>query len=452
MKTSKDMKRVITKIAVFSLLTFSTALQAQNTNGPGSLAFDNAVKTQAVNNISSLLEENYVFPDVAKKMGALVRNRLTGNAYDTINDPQVFAMTLTADLQSISHDKHLRVMFSPENARMIKDAEKSGEDPDDKWFFEKMKRENYGFRKTEILNGNIGYIDIRNFAPADLAKETIASAMQFVSGTDAIIFDLRQNGGGDPDGVRLLCSYLFGKEPVHMNDIYSRQKDETKEFWTLKSVDGEKRPDVPVYVLTSHFTFSGAEEFAYDLKNQKRATIVGEVTGGGANPGGMMYVNNSFVVFVPRGRAINPITKTNWEGVGVQPDVNVPSEKALEQAEILALQKISSGKKDGKDKNHYQWMIDGLQGLMDAPVVSENTLKSYEGSYEDRIISFDDGCLFYQRKGRPKYKMTPISQDTFAFKDIDYFRVKFNTDSGGKVTSLTGMYDDGHTDESARTN
>ncbi len=451
MKTTY-MKEVLKKLIMLSLLLIIPVVQAQDKKSSGSKAFDITAKTEAVNNISNLLDKNYVFPDIAKKMNELIKTQLRNNAYDTISDPMVFADVLTGDLQSVSHDKHLRVMFSPENAKMIKDAEKKGEDPDDKWFFEKMKRENYGFKKTEILNGNIGYIDFRNFAPSEIAKETIASVMQFVSGTDAIIFDLRQNGGGDPDGVRLLCSYLFGSEPVHLNDLYYRENDETKEYWTLKKVDGKKMPNVPVYLLTSSYTFSGAEEFAYDLKNQKRATIVGEVTGGGANPGGMMYANSNFVVFVPKGRAINPITKTNWEGVGVQPDVNVASDKALEQAQILALGKISGNITDEKDKKRYAWMIEALQGLMDTPALDDITLKNYAGTYEDRVITYENGNLFYQRKGRPKMQMTAIGTDTFMFKDIDYFRIKFVKDSNGNITGLNGLYDDGHTNSAQRTN
>jgi C-terminal processing protease CtpA/Prc len=327
--------------------------------------------------------------------------------------------------------------------------EKNG-DGGDKMFLEQMKRENYGFKKVEILGGNIGYIDFRNFAPSDYSKETVASVMNFISSTDAIIFDIRKNGGGSPDGVRLICSYLFGKEPVHINDIYTRKDDHMEEFWTLRKVDGKKMPDVPVYVLTSRFTFSGAEEFAYDLKNQKRATIVGEVTGGGANPGGMNYVDNNFVMFVPGGRAISPITNTNWEGTGVQPDVEISSEKALIKAQTLALRNISAKTKEADRKKHFEWMIESLEGTLNAPSVDAGILKSYTGDYGDRLITYENGTLYYQRKGRAKYEMTAMSKDIFMFKDIDYFRIQFNKDSNGKVTELIGIYDDGHKDKSQK--
>jgi C-terminal processing protease CtpA/Prc len=315
-----------------------------------------------------------------------------------------------------------------------------------------MKKENYGFKKVERLAGNIGYVDFRNFASPDYAKETIANVMGFLQYTDAIIFDLRLNGGGDPSGVQLICSYLFGDTPVHLNDLYFRPTDETREFWTLRKIDGKRMPDVPVYVLTSKFTFSGAEEFTYNLKNLKRATIVGETTGGGAHPGGPLAINGGFAIFVPNGRAISPITKTNWEGVGVSPDVNIRSELALEQAQILALQKLSTTTKDEQQLNTYKWMIESLQAVLNAPVIDENVMKSYAGTYDDRSITYEGGRLFYQRKGRQKYAMTPMTDDTFMFKDLEYFRLKFIRDALGNAIEVNGLYDDGHIDRSKRTN
>ncbi|HWA07710.1 MAG TPA: S41 family peptidase, partial [Ignavibacteria bacterium] len=298
----------------------------------------------------------------------------------------------------------------------------------------------------------IGYVDFRNFASPDYSKETVASVMKFLENTDAIIFDLRLNGGGDPAGVQLICSYLFSETPVHLNDLYYRPTDETKEYWTLRKIDGKRMPDVPVYVLTSKFTFSGAEEFSYNLKNLKRATIVGETTGGGAHPGGVKAINSGFAIFVPTGRAISPITKTNWEGVGVAPDVNIKSELALEQAQILALQKLAEKSKDEQQVNTYRWMVESLNAVLNAPAVDENTLKNYAGTYDDRTITYEAGRLYYQRKGRQKYAMIPMSEDTFMFKDLEYFRLKFVKDALGNAIEVNGLYDDGHQDRSKRTN
>jgi len=432
------------------LIIFTTFINAQNVNDP--LKLDTKTKIQTVNKIAKILKENYIFPETAKKMDVFIKSQLKSGAYDSIDDPGKFAVTLTADLQSISKDKHLQVWFNPEEAKRMMESQKNGRDSDqEKRWNGQMKKENYGFKKVEHLSGNIGYVDFRNFASPEYSKETVASVMGFLANSDAIIFDLRMNGGGDPEGVRLICSYLFGDAPVHLNDLYFRPSDKTVEYWTLRKVDGKKMPDVPVYVLTSSYTFSGAEEFAYNLKNLKRAVIVGETTGGGAHPGDDEPVNSSFVMNVPSGRAINPITKTNWEGTGVTPDIPVKSEKALEMAEILALQKLAEKTKDNVQKRSFLWMIESLQASIDPPAMDDDVMKNYAGTYGERAITFEGGKLFYQRKGRQKFQMTPISGDTFMFKEIDYFRIRIDKDSDGKIKGVTGLYDNGTTDYSPKT-
>ena len=410
-------------------------------------------KSKIINKISSLLKENYIFPDTAKKMSDYIKTKLTSGGYDSVSDAMMFSQILTMDLQSISKDRHLRVRYNPEMAENLKKMKENDVEPDDdKQFVENMKYENYAFKKAERLEGNIGYIVFNNFAPSKYSKETIAAAMNFVSNCDALIIDMRYNGGGDPDGVRLVCSYFFGKKRVHLNDLYYRKEDKTEEYWTLKKVDGKKMPDIDLYVLTSHYTFSGAEEFTYNLKNLKRATIVGEVTGGGANPGGLERINDDFVVFIPTGRAINPITKTNWEGKGVTPDVQVPQDKALETAEKLALEKMLKKTTDPQRKQKIAWQLDGIKAALNPFTMDENTLKTYTGTYEDRTVTFENGKLYYQRAGRPKYEMIPMADNMFRIAEVPYFRITFNKDSEGNPTEFIGLYDDGHSDKSVRTN
>ncbi|MCC6866635.1 MAG: hypothetical protein IT280_10800 [Ignavibacteria bacterium] len=415
--------------------------------------FDEKVKKQSVNKICSLLNDNYVFPETAQKMNDYILSQLNSGAYDTINDPLIFSDVLTADLQSVSKDKHIRVRFSPLDSKRLIEQEKNGSDTEDEIHWnELLKKENYGFRKAEILNGNIGYVDFRNFASPKYSAETIKSVMGFLANTDALIFDLRQNGGGDPECVQLICSYLFKNEPVHLNDLYFRPTNKTQEFWTLSNIEGKRMPEIPVYILTSKFTFSGAEEFAYNLKNLKRAVIIGETTGGGAHPGDLMAINDGFTIFVPKGRAINPITKTNWEGTGVIPDVEVKQELALEKAQVLALETLSANTNDDNQKKQYSWIIESVNANLNALEIDENTLKSYAGEYNDRTISYENGKLFYQRKDRPKFQMIPMTNDTFIFKDFENFRVKFIKDVLGNVTELNGLYADGHIVRIKRTN
>jgi C-terminal processing protease CtpA/Prc len=184
---------------------------------------------------------------------------------------------------------------------------------------------------VEILEGNLGYVDMRSFDGHVEAKPTAAAAMNFVGNADAVIFDMRNNGGGSPDMVRYVSSWFFSAA-THLNSLYVRDGDQTIEFWTIEEIPGEKRPDVPLFVLTSERTFSGAEEFTYNMLTQGRATVIGEVSGGGANPGGTVWIDDQFEIFIPQGAAINPITGTNWEGVGVTPDVQATAEQALDVA------------------------------------------------------------------------------------------------------------------------
>lgn len=292
-----------------------------------------------IDNVLDALSSKYVFPELAAKMVAAVKEHAKKKEYDDIASSQQLAQKLTEHLQAVSRDKHLRVVFRAESLPAHFDEDK----PPTPEQMEEMRTEegsvNFGFECVRRLEGNIGYLDLRSFTPPDLSADVSGAAMKFLERTDALIIDLRENGGGDPAMVALMCSYLFGPEPVHLNDIYNRPENHTEEFWTRREVPGPRCETKDVYVLTSSYTFSGAEEFAYNLKNLKRATIVGETTGGGANPGGMVRVADHFGVFVPTGRAINPITKTNWEGTGVEPDIKVRADVALATAHRMALQK-----------------------------------------------------------------------------------------------------------------
>jgi C-terminal processing protease CtpA/Prc len=201
-----------------------------------------------------------------------------------------------------------------------------------------MQRGNCAFEKVEWLPSNIGYLKFNGFADPEICGPTVAAAMGFLANVDALIIDLRNNGGGSPEMVAYVCSYLF-TERTHLNDLYNRKEDKTTEFWT-KDVPGPRLAKQPVLVLTSKRTFSGAEEFTYNLKNLKRATIIGETTGGGAHPVSGHRIDDHFMIGVPDARAINPITKTNWEGTGVEPDIKVPASDALEVAKKMAAEQI----------------------------------------------------------------------------------------------------------------
>ncbi|HEX8638202.1 MAG TPA: S41 family peptidase [Pyrinomonadaceae bacterium] len=338
---------------------------AQNANEQPDMTIDAATRSQIIENLAKELNDSYIFAETAKKMETDVRARLKNKEYDQITSAKQFSQKLTEDLQAISKDGHLRVRYSSEKipARAVK-SEPTAEEIEQ--YKNSLRRNNYGFVKVENMRGNIGYIDFRGFTDPELGAETVAATMNFVANTDALIFDLRNNGGGDPAMVALICSYLFGDKPVHLNDLYYRVGNKTEEYWTKPTVSGKKYGETKdVYVLTSKRTFSGAEEFANNLKVLKRATIVGETTGGGANPGGFVRLNDNFGAFVPTGRAINPITKTNWEGTGVEPDVKVDKELALKTAYSLALNKSLEKAKETGLKNALKQLIEQTQKELD---------------------------------------------------------------------------------------
>jgi len=308
---------------------------------PGATAIgfeiDAAVRERVIAGSIAKLNENYVFPETAKKMEQELRRHQKRGEYDAVTDGEKFAGLLTAHLQEVSHDKHLRVNFSA--ARYPADLAAPG--PQQVAENRRMtERANCGFEKVELLAGNVGYVKFNMFANPTLCGETAVAAMNFLANVDAIIFDLRDNGGGDPAMVALISTYLFD-QPTHLNDIWTRKTDATQQYWTLSVVPGKRLLAAPAFVLTSSRTFSGAEEFSYNLKNLKRATIVGETTGGGAHPVHGERIDDRFVIGVPFARAINPITRTNWEGTGVEPDARVPAADALITAQKLAAEKLA---------------------------------------------------------------------------------------------------------------
>jgi C-terminal processing protease CtpA/Prc len=199
-------------------------------------------------------------------------------------------------------------------------------------FAQYARESSYGIRRVEQFDDNIGYLDLRMIAPADLGGPAIAAAMQLLATTAALVIDLRQCRGGSPEGVQLWCSYFFADDGVHLNDIYERATGLTRQYWTLGHLAAPRYLDRPVTVLTSDLTFSGGEELAYNLKVLGRATLIGQTTRGGAHPTARIPVAPHVTVTVPTARSINPVTGTNWEGAGVEPDVAIAAEDALKAA------------------------------------------------------------------------------------------------------------------------
>ncbi|HEX6341662.1 S41 family peptidase [Umezawaea sp.] len=280
-----------------------------------------------VTEIRALLVEHYVFPEVAAELDAVLHKRNTEGAYASADTAEELGRLVTADLQSVNGDRHLRLKHHTD---VIPDG-------DDAAAIQEMTREAKlslnGVPRLRALDGGVAHLELAPLLfPVEVSGGAVAAALTLVAGAEALILDLRENRGGDPATVALVCGYLLD-EPTHLNTMYFRDGETYSQSWSPAHVPGERFGGTkPIYVLTSPRTFSGAEELAYDLQQLGRATVVGERTGGGAHPRRGFRVHPHLEATVPTGRAINPVSGTNWELVGVGPDIEVPAEDALDRA------------------------------------------------------------------------------------------------------------------------
>lgn len=330
-----SMRLAVHIIAVATALLLGSAPAILRAQGPATVRLDRERRSAIVAELSTILRANYVFPDVADEGASALTERIRRGEYDGIVDPNVFSDSLTSHLYAVAADRHLWVSFSPVQPEASTDTQAPA-----------RELSNFGFRRVEVLDGNIGYIDIRRFANPAQAGATAVAAMQFLAPTDAVIIDVRSGPGGHPGMVALLLSYFLAPAPVHLWDMYRRTDDRTDQEWTSRYVAGDRLVTQPVFVLVSGRTFSASEALAYTLKHLGRATIVGERTGGGANPGREHRIDEAFIAFVPNARVINPITGSSWQGTGVAPDVTISSELALEMAHVLALDALLEREQD----------------------------------------------------------------------------------------------------------
>jgi len=333
-----DQSKFVAGVVLSTLLSFSV-FAAEET------PLKAADRAAILQTLAAKLDENYIDPAVAAKVASAIAGKNAAGGYASAATTQAFSAALSKDLRQFSGDLHFRATVDEGFEKPRTAADETRNQP---------ARRGYGIGKVERLAGNVGYMELTGFLwPAESVGPAYTSAMSLLAGTDALILDLRRNGGGSPASVAYLMSHFFpAGDKRHLNDIYDRPTDTTTQFWTLDTVT--QRYDKPVYVLTSARTGSGAEECAYDFQTQKRATLVGETTYGAANPVGPFSVGHDIVVMIPSGRAINPVTKTSWEHVGVKPDIAVPAAQALQTAHAAILRNLVSSAKDDKDRTDLQ--------------------------------------------------------------------------------------------------
>ncbi len=334
---------------------------------PPATPLEGAARHQIVDTLVTRLPAVYIFPEVGVRVAGQIRDKAAQGGYDGDKTVEALAEDLTKDLRQMADDRHFRIEVvpdfkeSPPDAHRVPSAAEAAEMRAD------IASRAYGVNRVQRLPGNIGYIDVRGFGPLEFVAPAYAQAMSLLTGSEALVIDLRRNGGGQPEAVAGLLSHFFAVgDDRHLNSMYSRADNRTRESWT--SPAASPRYEKPVYVLTSKFTFSGGEECAYDFQTQKRATLVGEVTGGGANAGDLVSLGHDVVVFIPNSRPINPVTGTNWEHVGVKPDVPTSAADAMKTAYVAALNARLKTATDPEEKDNLHEVLANVdKGIIELP-------------------------------------------------------------------------------------
>ncbi|NIG56665.1 S41 family peptidase [Chitinophaga sp. Cy-1792] len=397
--------------------------------------FTNTTKQAVVKQLQESLVANYIFLDTAQRMSNYIGERLKSGAYDKIGSPMEFAQALSTDLYHIYHDGHLAVRYDP-RPQPVQDTSAGSEPvqstPGDDY-------RNWGLKKVEVLYGNIGYLSLNQFADiTEEAKTAVNAAFGLLKHTDALILDLRNNGGGDGEMVKYICSFFLPPN-THLNDIYERRTNKTMSFTTTLVDTSGHFQQIPVYVLTSPRTYSAAEECTYNLKFSRNAQVVGENTGGGAHPVQPFQLGDGFIGLIPFARSINPVTHTNWEGKGITPTIAVENQDALPTAMVDFLDKKLEETLDINLKRSRQWARDMAAAQLHPSKVNANTLKKYAGEYGNRQVKFDNGQLFITNQGGQYMPLIPVSDKIFRMDGYDYVKIIFSDD----IKSVTMAYDEG---------
>ena len=306
---------------------------------------DAAARGAVIAAICDSMEAHYVFPDQARRLSGELKARAAQGAFDRVTSADKFAHAMTETLQAVLKDKHLEVRYFADAVPPDAGSDQPGPAEVEAERVEHA-RFNHGVAEFKRLQGNLGYLDLHAFGRPDATAPRYAAVMALMKDTAGMVIDLRHAEGGDPDSVMLLASYLFDK-PTHLNDIWMRDDNAATERWTDPKVIGPHYGQArPIVLLVGPDTFSAGEDFAYALKNAGRATLIGQTTGGGAHPGHPRRLTDHFMMNVPTGRSISPVTHTDWEGVGVTPDIRIDPDKALDRAQLALLEKLVPAEKD----------------------------------------------------------------------------------------------------------
>lgn len=387
-----------------------------------------------VHELAEQIAERYVDEALGAKCGELLRAALDDDVL-TLDRPELLAEQLTKILRDSTSDLHLTVSWSdPANA--IEDPE-----PGDDWW-SGGRVSNHGFKKVERLTGNVGLLEFTAFWQPEDAGRAANAAMQLLRHSDAVIIDLREKSGGSSEMVKLMASWLLPPR-TPLAGIHWRGNEQPDQAWSEAWIDAPRLADVPAFVLTSADTFSAAEALAYDLQVVGRAQVVGAKTRGGAHPGGSFDLADGFSVWIPTGRAVHPKTGSNWEGVGVTPDVVTAPEDALTRAHMLALEAIRERTDVAAWRRQLSWQIDWLDARRTDRPIDDALRAEVAGDYGFEKVRDDGRHLWCHREGAPPWRMFPDGEGAYRVDGRWDYRITFDRADSGAVTALRGTYASG---------
>ncbi len=372
-------------------------------------ALSPAVKSSVLDAVAARLDSTYVDAEAAPRIVKALRARQEAHAYDAVTNPAQFGEMVTQDLRSVNGDLHLGLRFSKEPPLPPGRGVSAFGDP---------RLLNFGMGRAEILDGNVGYLEITAFTGGEY-QDAVVDALRFLSRTDAVILDVRRNGGGASDMSHFIFSHFLGSRPVPTIDVRTRAASEPTHRMSLADVPGPRRPDIPLFVLISQATGSAAEEFSFVLKNRRRATLVGRRTAGAGHMVAQIPLGSGFTLSVSVTRVSDPETGAEWEQVGVQPDLAVAPEQALGAAHLAALKAIASAATEpGRSEVLRRLIETGEARLRAAPETAER-LHRFAGTYEGRVVTVRDGQLWYTRRsGGLSEPLTPLGGDVYALAAV----------------------------------
>lgn len=371
--------------------------------------FSAATRTSVIEAAISRLEQSYIEADTGRLIGEQLRRKLQSGAYDRFDNPAQFADAVTRDLRSLNGDLHLSLRYvtdrGPNRTNPLGDP----------------RRQNFGLGRVEILEGNVGYLEITAFAGAQGYQEAVGDAMRLLARTDAIIIDVRRNGGGSGEMSHLVFSHFLGADPVPTIAVKRRSSPQPTIRKSIAEVPGPRRTEVPLYVLTSQATGSAAEEFSFVLKNLGRATIVGSRTAGAGHMVNGFPVGSGFVLGVSITRVSDPATGKEWEKVGVQPDRVVPAEAALLEAHAAAVRRLMENSPDQDWNRSLTRILTTLEARQTARQPDAAWLNRLAGEYAGRAVSVRSGRLFYARRtGGLSEELTWLGGNRFGLGATQY--------------------------------